>query len=155
MTTVARTFRSSPHRSAMETWSAIVELLTRGKAGDARAELLAVAGVASSVVADQFVRDDAIVVTCDGPRTRIYCTYDEKALDGTDAAEGPLGFDPLAGKWHVSLPCGSEDLAWVLSALKQHEHVSARTLGEKVTNHDAADDGDEDLVVDVRRFLGK
>lgn len=154
MTTVARTFRSTPHRSAMETWNAIVELLTRGKSGEARTELLAVTGVASSVIADQFARDEAIVVTCVGPRTRIYCTYDEKALDGSDAAEDALGFDPLDGKWHVSLPCSNDDLAWVQGALKAHEHVSARALGEKVARHDAAAPSEE-LVVDVKRFLGK
>ncbi|MGN6110261.1 MAG: hypothetical protein ACTHU0_34475 [Kofleriaceae bacterium] len=155
MTTVARTFRSIPHRSAMETWTAIVELLTRGKPGDARTELLAIAGVASSLVADQFMRDDAIVVTCDGPRTRIYCTYDESALEGADASEEPLGFDPLVGRWHVSLPCGTEELEWVQSALEQHAHVSARALGERVTKHDAVEERSDALVVDVRRFLGK
>jgi hypothetical protein len=43
MTTVAsRTFRSTPHRDALLTWTAIIELLTQGKRGEARNELLAV-----------------------------------------------------------------------------------------------------------------
>ncbi|HGE2223830.1 TPA: type III CBASS phage resistance system CD-NTase-associated protein Cap8, partial [Pseudomonas aeruginosa] len=45
-TVVSRTFRSSPHRDALQTWDAIVELLTQGKDGTARSELRAVAGVA-------------------------------------------------------------------------------------------------------------
>lgn len=54
MTTVAsRTFRSTPQRDAHTTWIAIVDLLTQGKTGAARTELMAVAGVAASVIADQ------------------------------------------------------------------------------------------------------
>ena len=52
-TVVSRTFRSSPHRDALQTWDAIVELLTQGKDGTARSELRAVAGVAASLIADQ------------------------------------------------------------------------------------------------------
>lgn len=104
MTTVAsRTFRSTPQRDAHTTWTAIVDLLTQGKTCAARTELMAVAGVAASVIADQAPKDGAIVVTCDGPRTRIYCIYDDDAIDGADANEDPLGFDPLKGDWRVSL----------------------------------------------------
>ena len=60
-----------------------------GPDGAARAELLAVAGIAASIIADQAPRDAAIVVTCDGPRTRIYCLYDEDAIDGAEANEEP------------------------------------------------------------------
>ena len=98
MTTVARrTFRSTPARDALATWTAIVDLLTQGREDAARAELLAVAGVAASVIADHAPRDAPIVVTCDGPRTRIYCLYDDDAIDGSDANEDPLGFDPAQG----------------------------------------------------------
>ena len=99
MSTVAsRTFKSTPERDAARTWTAIVDLLTQGKAGDARTELLAVAGVAASVIADQAPKDAAITVTCDGPRTRIYCLYDDDAVEGSDANEEALGFDPLKGR---------------------------------------------------------
>ena len=128
MSTVAsRTFRSTPHRDAMNTWTAIVELLTQGKATTARDELLAVAGVAASVIADQAPKSAAIVVTCDGPRTRIYCTYDDDAIDGSDANEDPLGFDPIKGDWRISLPCLAEDIDWVQGALKQKSsRITAR-----------------------------
>ena len=51
-TVVSRTFRSSPHRDALQTWDAIVELLTQGKDGTARSELRAEAGVVASLIAD-------------------------------------------------------------------------------------------------------
>lgn len=57
MTTVARrTFRSNPQRDALQTWTAIVDLLTQGKTGAARIELLAVGGVAASVITEQAPR---------------------------------------------------------------------------------------------------
>ncbi len=118
MTTVAsRTFTSTPARDALATWTAIVDLLTKGQTGAARSELLAVGGVAASVIADQAPQNAAIVVTCDGPRTRIRCLYDEDAIDGADANEDPLGYDPLKGDWRISLPCLTDDLAWVQAAL--------------------------------------
>lgn len=128
MTTVARrTFRSTPARDALTTWNAMVDLLTRGTDGAARTELLAVAGIAASIIADHTPTNAPIVVTCDGPRTRIYCLYDDDAIDGADANEDSLGFDPLKGDWRVSLPAPTEDLSWVQAALKEHsDRITAR-----------------------------
>jgi hypothetical protein len=152
-TVVSRTFRSTPHRDALVTWNAIVDMLTHGKAGEARTALLAVGGVAASVIADQAPKDAAIVVTCDGPRTRVYCLYDDDAIDGSDANEDSLGFDPLKGDWHVSLPCTAEDLDWVQAALKnQGSRISARDLAEAVTPEAAATA--KVLTLDPKGFLG-
>jgi hypothetical protein len=157
MSTVAsRTFRSTPHRDAHQTWLAIVDLLTRGQSGEPRSELLAVSGIAASIIADLTPRDAAIVVTCDGPRTRIYCLYDDDAIDGSDAKEDPLGFDPLHGKWRVSLPCAADDLAWVDAALKKH---SARITARDSTTSTISEDGagaakGQTLVIDPKGFLG-
>ena len=136
MTTVARrTFRSIPERDALATWTTIVDLLAPDASGAARTELLAVAGVAASIIADHAPSDAAIVVTCDGPRTRIYCLYDDDAIDGSDANEDPLGFDPLKGDWRVSLPCPADDLGWVQGALDRHSNrITARDLDESVSN---------------------
>lgn len=131
-TTVAsRIFRSTPHRDAAATWSAICSLLTRGQNTTAVAELNAVAGVASSVIADAAPKDAPIIVTCDGPRTRIYCIYDDDSLDESSASEDALGFDPLAGDWSISLPCLSVDLSWVKQSLSR--------LSKRVTARDAAE----------------
>lgn len=157
MTTVAsRTFRSTPHRDALQTWRAIVDALTLGKAGGAKTELLAVEGVAASVIADKAPKDSAIVITCEGPRTRIYCLYDDDAIDGSDAKEDVLGFDPLQGDWHVSLPCTDDDLAWVQSALKKRSsRITARSLDEAITPTEAATSSSaQSLVLDPKRFLG-
>lgn len=119
-TVVRRDFRSIPHRDAAATWAAIVDLLTAG-GGDAdkRKELLAVAGVACSVITDQCPGASPIVVTCEGPRTRIYCWYDDDTFDDANSNEAKLGFDALNGDWQVSLPVSEEDLAWVQRALKR------------------------------------
>ena len=157
MTTVARrTFRSTPARDALATWTAIVDLLTRGNDGAARTELLAVACIAASVIADHAPGDAPIVVTCDGPRTRIYCLYDDDAIDGSDAKEDPLGFDPLKGDWRVSLPSPADDLSWVQAALEGHsERITARNPETPVAKDQSRDAADtNNLVLDPGGFLG-
>ncbi len=157
MSTVAsRTFRSTPQRDAHDTWTAIVDLLTQGNASTARTALLAVAGIAASMIADQAPKDAAIVVTCDGPRTRIYCIYDDDAIDGSDANEDALGFDPLKGDWRVSLPCLPDDLTWVQNALKQHgDKITARDVNASIST-DASSTASKAgaLVLDPKGFLG-
>lgn len=157
MTTFAsRTFTSTPGRDAMATWLAIVELLTQGKNTAARSELLAVAGTAASVIADHAPKDHAIVVTCDGPRTRIYCIYDDDAIEGSDANEDALGFDPLLGDWRVSLPCLPDDLSWVQGSLKKHSaRITARALGDDVEKSDGGNAAVAAvLVFDQKGFIG-
>lgn len=157
MTTIAsRTFNSTPQRDAHQTWTAIVDLLAQDHAAPARQELLAVAGVAASVIVDQTPRDAPIVVTCDGPRTRIYCVYDEDAISGSDANEDPLGFDPLEGDWRVSLPCPSADLAWVQGALKKHTNrITARDREAPVTSESTTGvTKAQSLTLDPKGFLG-
>lgn len=130
MSTVRRTIRSIPYRDSVATWRFIVALLTQGRNAGAAAELETVAGVAASVIGDGAMRQAPIVVTCDGPRTRLYCTYDEDALDEAEASEEALGFDPLKGDWAVSLPCQAEDLEWVQRALA--------ATSKRITARDAA-----------------
>lgn len=157
MSTVAsRTFASSPKRDASETWAAIVALLTQGKDGPKRNELLAVAGIAASTIADHAPKDDPIVITCDGPRTRVYCIYDEDAIEGSDANEEPLGFDPLEGDWRVSLPCLKDDLGWVQGALKKHgTRITARGPDDEVAKAEASAAAQAStLTFDPKGFLG-
>ena len=157
MSTVAsRTVASTPKRGAAETWGVIVDLLTQGRSGPARNELLTVSGVAASIIADQAPKDAPIVITCDGPRTRIYCLYDDDAIEGSDANEDPLGFDPLAGDWQVSLPCLKDDLSWVQGALKKHSvRITAREPdAEVVKAEDAASLQAQALVFYPKGFLG-
>jgi len=156
MSTVAsRSFNSTPQRDAAETWRAIVALLTQGKASAAQDELLAVIGIAASLIADQAPKDAAIVVTCDGPRTRIYCLYDDDAIDGSDANEAGLGFDPLQGDWRVSLPCPAEDLAWVQPALEaKGSRITARDKTVTLAVEKAEGARASSLTIDLKGFLG-
>ncbi len=156
MSTVAsRTFRSSPQRDSSQTWTAIVDLLTRGSDGANRTELLSVAGIAASVIAERGPKDTAIIVTCDGPRTRVYCLYDEDSIDGADANEDALGFDPLKGDWRVSLPCPAADLAWVQAALKKHSaRITARDIAAANDIEESAGAKAQTLVLDPKGFLG-
>lgn len=120
MSTVRRDFRSVPFRDASATWTAIVDLLGGSSSNmEARAELMSVAGIAASVITDQSPKTSPIVATCDGPRTRIYCLFDDESLETSAGNEAKLGFDALKGDWQVSLPVAAEDLSWVAAALKK------------------------------------
>jgi hypothetical protein len=152
-TVVSRIFRSTPQRDALDTWDAIVELLTQGKDTEARKELRAVAGIASSLIADQAPKTAPIIATCDGPRTRIYCLYDDDALDGTDANEDGLGFEPLKGDWAVSLPCLKSDLSWVQAALKKHSvRITARDVDTGISTDESVAKA-QGLTLDIEGFL--
>lgn len=139
----------------MVTWQFIVDLVTRGIDGPARSELLAVSGIAGSIIADQAPKDAAIVVTCDGPRTRIYCLYDDNAIEGSDAKEDALGYDPLQGEWAVSLPCAEEDLAWVERVLKtKSTRITARDKSSALGDPEEASTNAQVLTVNIKEFLG-
>ncbi|MEJ1095355.1 MULTISPECIES: hypothetical protein [unclassified Pseudoxanthomonas] len=156
MSTVSRRdFRSIPHRDAHQTWSAIVDLLTAGSnSASARTELMEVAGVASSVIADKGPSTAPIVVTCDGPRTRIYCYYDDDALDESTSNEASLGFDALKGDWQVSLPVGEEDLDWVKSALKaKSSRVVARNKENGIATEESNRATSAGFALDVEGFM--
>jgi len=155
VTTVARTVRSSPYRDTVQTWEVIVNLLTKGGSSTVRAELLSVAGIAAAVLAEQSAKDAAIVATGEGPRTRIYCVYDDDALDESEAKEDPLGFDALVGDWAVSLPCPKDDLAWVQAALREKSsRITARELSESLGTSKASNSAaTEGLVLKSEVFL--
>ncbi len=155
-TVVSRSFRSNPYRNAEQAWIAIVDLLTNNKSGVARNELLSVSGIAASVIADQSPKTSPIIVVCDGPRTRIYCLYDDDAIEGGDENEGVLGSDALNGDWTISLPCNSEDLSWVQNALsKITKRIIARDLSSQLKEKDITNSiSDTSLIIDQKGFLG-
>ncbi|MBI2842121.1 MAG: hypothetical protein HYX78_01845 [Armatimonadetes bacterium] len=133
MTVIARRVISSPVRSAADTWAAIADLLAPASANNARDELSGVAGIASSLIASEAMKEAPIVLWGSGPRVRIYCLYGEDAVSGEDASESALPFCPTDGDWHMSLPCPTEDLQWVQAALTRRSvRVSARDLAEAV-----------------------
>jgi hypothetical protein len=153
-TVASRVVRSTPYRDASKTWDLIVDLLTQGGDGPARAELIAVTGVACSIIAERSPQDAAIVATGDGPRTRIYCLYDDAAIEGADAKEDRLGYAPLQGDWALSLPCSADDLDWVRRALKaKSSRITARDQAQTLGQYDDRAAKSGALILDVEAFL--
>ena len=56
MTVVRRTIRSVPQRTAAQTWEVIVDVIAPTK-GSARDELLSIAGIASSILAEEITSE--------------------------------------------------------------------------------------------------
>lgn len=156
MSTVRRDIRSVPCRDATATWLEIIDLITASaETEDARNELLRVSGIAASVIADQAAKESPIVVTCQGPRTRIYCIYDDDSLDASGSNESKLGFDATRGDWQVSLPVTEEDLGWVQAGLKK---LTTRVVARDAASRFEVDEGQKaaataEVVIDMAGFL--
>jgi hypothetical protein len=155
MTVVARRFVSIPERTASATWSAISQLLAPDSGSTASAELASVAGIASSLISREAMTSP-VVVWGAGPRVRIYCLYNEDAVEGEDANETALSFDPTDGDWYMSLPCPAEDLSWVQNALKgKSKRVTARDM-ETLLDSDEEESSKKsatETVVDLEAFF--
>lgn len=153
MTIVARKVRATPYRSASEAWSLIVELLAPHKESTSRTELESVTGIASSLIADEAAAEP-IVVYGSGPRVRIYCLYDEKAMDEEEANETALAFTPTEEDWQVSLPCPLDDLTWVQEALKnKSQRITARDMTTAVAEASDEDSTTKAINVDREAFF--
>tara|TARA_R110002072_G_scaffold303053_1_gene492345 strand:- start:4385 stop:4855 length:471 start_codon:yes stop_codon:yes gene_type:complete len=154
MATVARrAIRSTPHRDALATWGEIVALLTQTSSGP-RSELESVGGIASSIIGDKACESSPIIVSCEGPQTRIYCLYNDDAIDGSDANEDAFGFDPVKGDWAISLPCETDDLEWVQSALKQKSSkITARDKSDTMKQASESAKTMAALEIDIERLL--
>lgn len=150
----SRTLRSSPYRDATATWTAIVELLTQNSNPEAKKTLNAIEGIASSLIAEQGPESSPIVAISDGPRTRIYCTYNSDATDGTGMNEEPLGYAPLQGNWSVSLPCPKEDISWVSASLKKiTSKVVAHDISQGIAVEKSENRNGQSVEVDWEAFL--
>lgn len=133
MTVIARRIISEPVRLATETWTAIVDLLAPEADHEARKELLAVTGIASSLIASEVMKDSPIVVYGAGPRVRIYCLYGDDAVTGESGNETKLVSSPVNGDWAMSLPALESDLEWVQTALKKKSaRITARDMNTEV-----------------------
>ncbi|MCC6192458.1 MAG: hypothetical protein IT318_25810 [Anaerolineales bacterium] len=156
MTTIARRVVSEPVRSASETWITIVDLLTAPGAEPAvREELLAVTGIASSLIVTEAWKDTPVVVHGSGPRVRIYCLYGDDAIIGEVANESALASNPVTDDWAMSLPSPADDLDWVHNALKAHsKHITARDMNEAVPEEKQSAGGQKSATLDVEAFRG-
>ncbi len=155
MSAVARRIRATPARAASDAWQVIVDLIAP-KDGDARRELLSIAGIASAIISTESPKASPMVVRGKGPRVRMYCLYDEDAVTGDDANEAALAECPTAGDWVMSLPADADDVPWVKDALaKKSTRVKVREKSEPF------DDGEEqpgkaataDAAINMEAFL--
>lgn len=132
MTVIARRIISVPERTATKTWEVISRLLAPDPASPGARELASIAGISSSLITREAMTAP-IVLYGSGPRVRIYCLYNEAAVEGDEARESSLPFDATAGDWALSLPCPEEDLSWVQSALAaKTKRISARDMDSSV-----------------------
>jgi hypothetical protein len=132
MTFIARKVTAIPARLATDVWQRVIDLVAPTNAS-ARAELLTVAGVASSLITEESMKASPIIVTGDGPQLRVYCLYGEDAVEGTKTNEAPIPNSPIESgdDWRMSLPCPSDDLEWVRASLKKRStRITARDLTE-------------------------
>lgn len=136
MSVIARRFVSVPERTAIATWKAISALLAADPASDPARELASVAGIASSLITREAMTSPVIVYGS-SPRVRIYCLYNDDAIEGDDANEAPLSFDATDGDWKMSLPCPADDLTWVQNSLKgKTARISARDMTTVLEDED-------------------
>ena len=134
---VARRIIATPACHASGAWAKMVDLIAPDQNSDARKELESVAGIASSLIAEEAFKDAPAVVRGKGPRVRLYCLYGDDDTSGEDANEATLASVPTEGEWKLSLPCPTDDLAWVQAALKNKStRITARDLSEPVTDED-------------------
>jgi hypothetical protein len=130
---VARRVAAIPTRTSVGTWQVIADLLAASGSA-AHAELMAATNVAAMLIADEYTRDAAIVVTAaSGPRVRIYTLHGDDAIDGDHTNETPLAAYPTdEADWDVSLPCADAELDSVNAALDTVPHVAARALTDDI-----------------------
>lgn len=154
MTVIARRIVAEPVRSASETWKAIVDLLAPEADNQGRVELMAILGVASSIIAVEAVKDAPIVVFGSGSRVRVYCLYGEDAIVGEDANESQLPATPINGDWSMSLPCPENELEWIQAALKKHStRISAREMSSPVEDDSGKGANNRVANINLEAFL--
>lgn len=117
MSVTARRFAARPVRTASATWNAISALLCQSDQ-TALSEFKSIIGTASSLIADEAMKQEPLVMIGAGPRIRIYCLYDD-AAQGDDVKEDALSSNPTSESWTCHLPCMPEDLDWVNRELKR------------------------------------
>lgn len=153
MTVVSRRIRSTPVRSCTETWGFIVDLLAPDDTS-ARRELESVSGIACSLISEESWEKDPCVIHGVGPRVRIRCLHDDKAISGDDSSENPLGHNPTDGNWNLSLPCPEEDFLWVSRAIEaKSSRIQVRKCGENVDGETRSQEEQKSAEIDLEAFF--
>jgi hypothetical protein len=121
MTTIARRVRSTPVRTATETWAVIVDLLSSNDTV-MRGDLHAVGDVAAMLICEEYPCDHPILLSGCGPQIRIYTLHGSAAIEGDLANESPLTITTGAA-WRLSLPAHGADLRLAAPYLPDTGHV--------------------------------
>jgi hypothetical protein len=138
MTVIARRFVASPVRSSSECWAAISSAIAAQDAA-ATAEFDKVCDIAASLINTEVSASEPIVVSGAGPRLKVYCLFGDDAMDGEDASEESLTWNPFAQDWKVYMPCPKDELKWMVPAVAK--------VSDRFELYDADDGYKGDLVV--------
>lgn len=126
---VRRDVSSIPCRTASETWQRITDLITGTDSVDV-GQLSAAEGVLATIITDEHLANDALVIEGVGPQLRVYCRYGLKAVEEGTAVDA-LTWNPTAGDWTMHVPCDTENLGWVTSSLaKSAPRIKAFDMAE-------------------------
>tara|TARA_R110000868_G_scaffold78505_1_gene223991 strand:- start:1135 stop:1596 length:462 start_codon:yes stop_codon:yes gene_type:complete len=132
---VRRDISSIPRRSAEETWSAIVELVTGDGSVD-QDQLMAANSVMASLITDEIFRENHLTMTGVGPRLIVYLLHGTNAMELGDDVDR-LNWNPTAGDWSLFVPCEDEEFDWAKRILKERApRISVIKLGDNVGNEE-------------------
>jgi hypothetical protein len=116
-------------------------------------ELVALTGLAASMIAAEAWKTSPLIVSGVGPQLRVYCLYGEAAILGEDGNEDTLSWSPTDGDWRIEFPCPPADLEWVTDAAAD---ISGRVevVDNSVTKvPEAAGAADSAPTIDATAFL--
>ena len=154
MSVVARKVISCPGRTGSETWAVIANLIATSDQS-VLSEFNAVAGVVASLIVDEYLQKNPLVVVSKGPRLRIYCLYGEDAVTGEDANEDELSWQPTKSDWMVFLPCPEEELEEMKKILKgrsTHFAVYDLAKGYEDSSESKKSESSPDFEIDLEAF---
>ncbi len=136
MSVTSRRVLSVPVRTSVETWTAIVDLLTAPDQ-PARVNLDAIRNITAMLIAEEYTGDAPIIVRpVIGDRIRIYTIHGTAAVDaeGESTDLTPLATWPLSTTgWTLSVPCGIDDIEDVRVALRLYPFVEVRDVTDGIT----------------------
>ena len=121
MTTIARRVRSTPVRTATETWEAIVGMFANPETSLCDT-LAAVGNTAAMLIAEEHTCGSPIVLTGCGPQVRIYTLHGPAAIDGANENEQSISVTPSDG-WQLRLPASGDDVRFAYEAVRGVDHV--------------------------------
>lgn len=141
---VKREVNSLPKRSALDTWSTIVGLVT-GKDSVDKSHLESIAGIVASVITEEAPKDAPFVFHGSGPRLVVYCRFNGDAMEEENI--DALNWNPTqdAG-WRLAVPCGEADMDWVSKA------IAKKT--SRVAVYDAAEGYEEEEAIEASQAAG-